>query len=141
PTFGLYFQAYGNNNQEVNWAWYSTRVTSDALFSTLRAQRFDGSCPGRDLCESAEKTGKIQFTNPNEVYQWDCWWDDTDSRFGVIQCVITQLSTNRQLVTLSVKTYGTYNGLNYMGFGNPSFDGPYPGYDGTVSDLKITIFQ
>ncbi|MDH5509454.1 MAG: hypothetical protein OEZ32_03770 [Nitrospinota bacterium] len=141
PTFGLYFQAYGNNNDEVNWAWFSTRVTTDALISTLRSQRFDGSCPGRDLCESPEQTGKVQFTNPAEVYQWDCWWDDTDSLLGTVRCTVTQMSDDRQLVTLTVKTYGLYNGLNYMGFGNPSFDGPYPGYEGTVSDLKITIFQ
>lgn len=141
PTFGLFFMAYGNNQQEVNWQWFSSRITTDAILSTLRSQRFDGNCPGQDKCEKNESTTKVQFLDDRVVYQWDCWWDDTDSLLGIIQCTVTDVTNKRSIVTLSVQTVGAYNGLSYMGFGKNAFDGIYPGYYGVVSDLKITIFQ
>lgn len=138
-TFGAFFQAQGENGKEVNWQWMSYGVGRGKILSRLVIQRFDGTCAPYKFCEQSYITDEIQYTNPPDVWQWDCQWNTGDK---YIICDITKPSDpNFKTVRAWNQMLGQYYGLIYLGVGNGAFKGAYPGYDGTVSDFKMTVFE
>jgi len=138
-TFGAFFQAYGENNAEVNWQWMSYSAGGGAILSRLIIQRFDGTCAPHKFCEQSYITDEIQFIDASDVWQWDCQWNTGDK---YIICDITKPSDPKfKTVRAWNQTLGQYYGLIYLGVGSAAFKGAYPSYDGTVSDFKMTVFE
>ncbi|MDH5509453.1 MAG: hypothetical protein OEZ32_03765 [Nitrospinota bacterium] len=135
-TFGIIFMADGRSNGEANWQWMSYAVGGGAIQSRLIVQRFDGSCPG--FCENSYITDDLQFTNSSEVFEFNCGWDTTE---GTVWCEITSKSDASFHMRADNDTLGPYNALRYIGLGRNAFEGPYPGYEGTVSHVQLTIFN
>jgi len=135
-TFGIIFMADGKSGGEVNWQWMSYAVGGGAIQSRLIVQRFDGSCPG--FCENAYITDDLQFSNSGEVFEFKCGWDTTASQ---VWCEITNKADGSFHLRADNDTMGPYNALRYIGLGRNAFEGPYPGYDGTVSNVQLTIFN
>lgn len=135
-TFGVFFNADGNSNREVNWQWMSYAVGGGAIQSRLIIQRFDGSCPG--FCENAYITDDLQFESSTEVFNFSCGWD---TQIGSVWCEITKEGDPSFNLRADNDTMGPYNTLRYIGVGRNAFEGPYPGYDGTVSKVVLTVFN
>jgi len=147
-TFGIFFQAGGRaHDWEVNWQfisfWY---VPKNMLFSKIVIQRFDTTCT--PFCEKASESDKLQFTDTNDVYQWDCEWDadlnkdKLPSAQGLITCVVTKVGDPTFSATIKNNTMGPYNHLKYIGLGKKAMrNHNYGSYHGQVTDVKLTIFD
>jgi hypothetical protein len=135
-NFGIFFMAGGDGDYEVNWQWMSYNVGGGDIMSRIIVQRFDGTCPR--FCEHSELTDEVQFRDSAEVYQWDCQWDTAVAK---ISCAITKIGSPTYKVLVVNDPLGPYNTLKYMGMGKDAFQGPYPSYQGTVSDIKLTVFD
>jgi hypothetical protein len=135
-TFGIIFMANGNGNGEANWQWMSYHVGGDAIQSRIIVQRFDGTCP--DKCEHSVITDDLQFKDVADVFQFDCQWN---AQLGDVSCDITKPAEKTFKIHLANQTQGLYNSIRYIGLGREAFHGSYPGYDGTLSDIVITIFD
>ncbi|MDH4184622.1 MAG: hypothetical protein OEV92_10395 [Nitrospinota bacterium] len=135
-TFGIFFNANGNGGGEVNWQWMSYHVGGDDIQSRIIIQRFDGTCSPK-FCEDSFITDELQFRDPSEVWAFDCLWDGSG---GIISCDITKAS-DKTTIHGENDPRGAYHSLRYIGVGANAFDGPYPGYNGTVSEFMLAIFE
>ena len=138
-NFGAFFQAEGEQGKEVNWQWMSYNIGNDQILSRLIIQRFDGSCAPRRFCEQSYITDELQFTSLEDVWQWDCQWNQDDS---YIICDISKPSDpSFAPVRAWNQMLGNYYALKYIGLGVNAYQGPYPGYNATVFDVKFTLFE
>jgi len=137
PTFALVFKARGWEGYEANWHWMTTKQGGQFLQHRLIAQRFDGTCPR--YCEEWDAINEMQFFDDTEVYQWDCRWDTSAS---LIECTVMKVGDPKIKFFTQTDPKGPYIILTYLGLGNGAYDGDgYLGYQGQVSDVKLTIFE
>ncbi|MDH5637921.1 MAG: hypothetical protein OEZ04_05470 [Nitrospinota bacterium] len=138
-NFGAFFKAKGEAGLEVNWQWMSYSIGNEMIQSRLIVQRFDGTCAPRAFCEQAFITNDVQFKDTSEVWQWDCQWSITDTY--VICDISKPLDPASPTVRVWNQMLGHYYSLEYIGVGQNAYQGAYPGYNGLVSDLKLTVFE
>ena len=138
-NFGAFFMAKGENGGEVNWQWMSYNIGEGKIQSRLIIQRFDGTCGHGYFCEQSYITNEVQFNDPAEVWQWDCQWNRDNSY--IICDIFKPFDPGFKVVRAWNQMLGNYYELHYIGLGNSAYQGPYPGYDGTVSDIKMTVFE
>lgn len=138
-NFGAFFRAKGEDGREVNWQWMSYSLGTERIQSRLIVQRFDGTCSPKAFCEQAFITDDVQYNDENSVWQWDCQWNIDDS---YIICDITKPSDPAfPSIRVWNQMLGHYYSLDYIGLGQNAYQGSYPGYNGLVSDIKLTVFQ
>ncbi|MDH5755732.1 MAG: hypothetical protein OEZ55_03585 [Nitrospinota bacterium] len=139
-TFGVFFEAGGRaHNWKVNWQWFAFALGAGVIQNELVIQRFDGTCDPKPFCESHSSTLDLQFFKDTDIYQWDCWWNTDVNK---VSCTVVNTTGDPNQITLENKPMGPYNQLRYIGVGKSAYyEHTYPGFDGIVSDFKVTIFN
>ncbi|MDH5757839.1 MAG: hypothetical protein OEZ55_14365 [Nitrospinota bacterium] len=137
-TFGIYFQATGNDKKEASWRWTSMDLANGKIKSRLAVFRYDLDPNIPEGVDLPYDTEELQFRDETETYQWDCTWNNSRNR---MDCTITKPGDPRYVVRVWNITGGRMFKMKFLGVGNNAYVGDYPSYDAVASDFKVTIFD